>query len=279
MRLRESIRPAASAGPARGFHTGALSVALFALTLALQPAEVRAQSLRGGTGAMREQFEQSLSHDFTKLRDASHVQRFVELGLLVELKGNRNYRLHNVSFPVARPEVRTFVERLAAQYRDACGEQLVVTSLTRPVSHQPPNASAFYSVHPMGMAVDLRRSTNRACRNWLEDRVLLPLEEEGVLQATYERRPPHYHIAVYPKPYASYVAAVESRRQQTAETRVAEAPAESLSPPTRYRVRSGDSLWGIARAHGTTVNELKSANNLRSSRIYAGQLLELPSRS
>ena len=70
----------------------------------------------------------------------------------------------------------------------------------------------------------------------------------------------------------------ESRRQQAPEVRVAEAH-EPSSSPTRYRVRSGDSLWGIARAHGTTVDELKSANNLRGSRIYAGQLLQLPTGS
>ena len=44
-----------------------------------------------------------------------------------------------------------------------------------------------------------------------------------------------------------------------------------------YRVRNGDSLWDIAQAHGTTVDRLKQENNLRGSRIYAGQLLKVPS--
>ena len=44
-----------------------------------------------------------------------------------------------------------------------------------------------------------------------------------------------------------------------------------------YRVRNGDSLWNIAKAHGTTVDRLKQENNLRGSRIYAGQLLKVPS--
>ncbi len=255
-----------------------LSGVLFALAVAAWPGEVAAQNLRGGTGAMEEQYQQARLHDFTKLRDPSHVNRFVELKLLVPLKGNRDYRLHQVSFPYARPEVRLFVERLATQYRSACGEQLVVTSLTRPVSHQPRNSSKLYSVHPMGMAVDLRWSTRRDCRSWLENEVLIPLEKQRTLQATLERSPRHYHIAVYPRQYASYVAALESRRQQAPEVRVAEAH-EPSSSPTRYRVRSGDSLWGIARAHGTTVDELKSANNLRGSRIYAGQLLQLPTGS
>ena len=43
-----------------------------------------------------------------------------------------------------------------------------------------------------------------------------------------------------------------------------------------YRVRSGDSLWSIAQRHGTSIAELRSANDLRSSRIYAGQMLTVP---
>ena len=43
-----------------------------------------------------------------------------------------------------------------------------------------------------------------------------------------------------------------------------------------YAVRSGDTLFSIARSHRTTVDSLKRANNLRSSRIYVGQKLALP---
>ncbi len=278
MRLRESVRHVVLVVRERRFRVVALCAILLVFVGVTGTGEAAAQSLQGGTGAMQEQFEQARLHDFTKLRDPSHVHRFVELKLLVPLKGNRDYRLHQVSFPYARPEVRMFVERLARQYRAACGEQLVVTSLTRPVSHQPRNSSREYSVHPMGMAVDLRWSTRRDCRRWLENEVLIPLERQGTLQATLERNPRHYHIAVYPRQYASYVARLESETRQTAEAGVAEAE-EMPSVPARYVVRSGDSLWGIARAHGTTVDELKSANRLRSNRIYAGQMLQLPTGS
>lgn len=44
----------------------------------------------------------------------------------------------------------------------------------------------------------------------------------------------------------------------------------------QYRVRNGDSLWDIAQAHGTTVDRLKEENNLRGSKIFAGQLLKVP---
>lgn len=42
-----------------------------------------------------------------------------------------------------------------------------------------------------------------------------------------------------------------------------------------YTVKSGDSLWQIASANGTTVNQLKALNNLSSDLIYAGQQLKL----
>lgn len=233
---------------------------------------------------MKEQHRRALEYDYDFLRNAAEVRHFVNLKLLVPLEGNDDYQLDDeVSFPYARPEVRTFIERLSRQYRAACGEVLVVTSLTRPFTHQPRNSSKEWSVHPTGMAVDLRRSNSRACRNWIQD-VLLYLEGIGSVQATYERRPPHYHVAVYTKDYARYVASLEAAEQSRAVAGPADrttASADrsgggSTASAVQYRVRSGDSLWRIARAYGITVARLKSANNLSSDRIYAGQLLEVP---
>ncbi|MCB0329373.1 MAG: LysM peptidoglycan-binding domain-containing protein [Bdellovibrionales bacterium] len=45
----------------------------------------------------------------------------------------------------------------------------------------------------------------------------------------------------------------------------------------QYQVRSGDTLFSIARAHRTTVESLKRANALSSSSIRVGQVLKLPS--
>ncbi len=224
-----------------------------------------AQSLRGSTASVDRQFRVAQDHDFTFIASPSQVERFVKSGYLVPIRGDRNFDLHAVSFPYARPEVRTFLTRLSDQYRRACGEKLVVTSLTRPLSRQPVNASSR-SVHPTGMAVDVRRSNSRACRSWLES-VLLSLEKTGVLEATRESYPPHYHIALFPKPYARYVENLLSGNNQV---RVAAAEARD------YRVRRGDSLWTIARSHGVTVDDLRVENGLRGSRIYAGQLLKVP---
>ena len=44
-----------------------------------------------------------------------------------------------------------------------------------------------------------------------------------------------------------------------------------------YKVRSGDSLYGIAKKHGTTVNELVKLNNIKDkNHIYPGQKLLVP---
>jgi LysM repeat protein len=43
-----------------------------------------------------------------------------------------------------------------------------------------------------------------------------------------------------------------------------------------YRVQPGDTLFSLARAIGSTVEELKTANCLPDDRIYAGQLLHMP---
>lgn len=258
------------------------TTAVAALLLLATASTAGAQTLRGSKSTMRQQYAVAQEHDYTFLQSASDVRRFVDLGLLVHLPGNGDYELANVSFPYARPELRTFVERLASQYHGACGEKLVVTSLTRPTGRQPANASDL-SVHPAGMAVDLRRSSNSRCRGWLE-RVLLQLEGTGVLDITRENYPPHYHVALFPTQYAGYVAqlrgqetrkAVAAAVQPAANVRQASAQAAST---VAYKVGRGDSLWSIARAHNTTVDEIKQLNGLANARILAGQVIEVPAR-
>lgn len=222
------------------------------------------QSLRGSSHSLDVQNRMARQHDYSYLRTGDRVRQFVEAGYLVPVRSNDDFRLHRVSYPVARPEVELFVRRLASQYRAACGERLVVTSLTRPINRQPRNASSR-SVHPTGMAVDLRLSRQRACRSWLEG-VLLSLERAGVLEATRERYPAHYHVALFPRSYLAYVD-----RRTDGQVVLAE-PASAIT----YEVRPGDTLWTLARRHDTSVEFLRSVNDLSGNQIYAGQMIRLP---
>lgn len=45
-----------------------------------------------------------------------------------------------------------------------------------------------------------------------------------------------------------------------------------------YVVKSGDTLWGIARKFNISVNELKTANNLSSNTLSIGQYLTIPTK-
>jgi membrane-bound lytic murein transglycosylase D len=54
---------------------------------------------------------------------------------------------------------------------------------------------------------------------------------------------------------------------------VAKVQAPKAPVSDKYKVRKGDTLFDIAQRFGVTVRELMSANNLRNSAIYAGQIL------
>ena len=192
------------------------------LSLALAASPVAAAGsaeLRGSPASMERQHAVAQELDYSFLRTPGEVREFVGEGRLVRIEGNEDYEVSKgVSYPYARPELRTFVERLGAQYREACGERLVVTSLTRPLSSQPVNAHPL-SVHPAGMAADFRISPAATCREWLEQ-ALLSLERDELLDVTRERNPPHYHVAVFPVAYMEYVARQEKAAAATAEETV-----------------------------------------------------------
>jgi hypothetical protein len=195
-----SLFPASRAARMATPATPVIAAAVTAVVGGLVGATVVAQSLQGSHESLVKQNLVASQHDYAYYRTPSDVEQAVAAGVLIPVHGNGDFELagEEVSYPYARPEVATFLGQLGAAYRGACGEPLVVTSLTRPITRQPWNASPM-SVHPTGMAVDLRRSDRRGCRQWLES-TLLALEGEGMVQATREHWPAHYHVAVFPDP-------------------------------------------------------------------------------
>jgi hypothetical protein len=97
--------------------------------------------------------------------------------------------------PYVLPSTFRFIERLSADYyAEGCG-RLTITSASRLVSERPRNGSV-YSVHPVGMAVDVRvNGIGEQCETWLNT-YLLAKEALGEVDATREHRPPHYHLVV-----------------------------------------------------------------------------------
>lgn len=57
-----------------------------------------------------------------------------------------------------------------------------------------------------------------------------------------------------------------------------DAKKEDIKESNIYTVKKGDSLWLIANKYGTTVDELKSANKLKSNTLSIGQTLIIPEK-
>ena len=242
-----------------------------ACTGPLTAPRAEAQSLRGSQSSIDRMYRHARSEGLSFYETPAGVRKAVKQGRLVRLEPDRTFSLHAVGYPYVRPSTRLFVERLAQQYEDACGEPLIVTSAVRPATRQPAN-SAERSVHPTGMAVDLRKPHNSKCLRWLRS-TLLDLENDDLLEATEEHSPAHFHVAVFPTAYTRYAAA-RARAESGTRTQLA---SHTPSGGATYKVHEGDTLWDIAKSHDTTVDAILSANDLSDDIIQPGQELRIPS--
>jgi len=246
------------------------------LAVATVPAAFAAPSLLPTRAGLLRQSQGAREAAMTYLENDGQVHDFVRQGLLVTMRGNDDYYIHpDVRHTAARPEVKAFVERLAKQYRDACDEKLVVTSLVRPRNRQPWNSDPL-SVHPTGMAVDLRISASSACRRWLE-KTLLELEGEGLVEAARERVVPHYHVVVFPAyeqhlerngielPAASSVVLAGLPVAMMPLAAALPAPQMPIAVPAVHRSGSTPATARAAAPRRTTTTAAKHSSTRRSS--------------
>jgi len=253
--------------------------------------------LRGSKASVQKMWDFAVDHGLTFYRTPGDIDQAVAAGKLVQLTGDSTYELsRGVGFSYATKEARQFVLGFAPQYRAACGTPLMVTSAARQTSRQPRNANP-YSVHPTGIAIDIRRPPAGPCQRWVRG-ALAQLEDQGLVEATEERHPVHLHVAVLTVPgTVASLPVLTNPATPASLARASQPPQQTVhvsNPPERtagaangevedriatttYRVREGDTLWEIARRSGVSVRDLARANrrNQRAA-LRPGVVLRIP---
>lgn len=154
--------------------------------------------LRGSRAAVDRAYQAAKQEGVVFARSRRAIERGAAEGEYVRLpRSAASFRLRGVAVPYVRPETHAFLTTFAAGYRRACGEPLTVTSAMRPTSVHLAN-SVEKTVHPTGMALDLRAPRN-GCIGWMR-RALIGYERRGVVEATEEHHPAHFHVAVLRAP-------------------------------------------------------------------------------
>jgi hypothetical protein len=268
------------------------AAAALAFSAAIAP-EARAQRgsqepavLHGSKESVEKMYSFAVSHRMPFYLTPTNVDKAIADGRLVALTGDSTYELtRGVGFSYATREAKQFVLAFAPQYLDACGVPLTVTSAARPMSRQPHNANP-HSVHPTGIAVDIRRPPPGPCLTWVRG-ALAELESRGVVEATEEHHPIHLHVAVLAQPGAkvqlpNMVRTVVARQAPVVQPSTVVASggevglASAAAKQRTYVVRQGDTLWDIANRTGVKMDDLKRANGQTVSTLRPGTTLALP---
>jgi hypothetical protein len=180
--------------PSRVISTGIPALALAFGLASGGVASARAQTLRGSRASVDLMYTTANTENLEFMRTPADIYQAARVGALKLITITEDLDLERTTFPFVLPRTKRFADSLAREYHAGCGERLVVTSGARPIDEQPRNASPK-SVHPTGMAVDFRKPLNPVCLKWLRDN-LPKLEDAHVIEATEERHPPHFHVAV-----------------------------------------------------------------------------------
>jgi hypothetical protein len=160
-------------------------------------------SLVGGqVSSSEQQFRYAAERQIPFMATEAEYQSRVSTGYFVRLESP--FMDVHARRPYALASTVAFMTEMSeAYYSFGCG-RLTVKDALRLSAERPSNGSV-YSVHPSGMAVDLRvRDIGEACENWMNS-YLLEKEAEGRVDATREywkmvrgqKVPnPHFHLVV-----------------------------------------------------------------------------------
>ena len=159
-------------------------------------------------------------------------------------------------------------------------------------TYQAPAGSNYYTVQSgdslwsiskkFGISVDELKQANNLTSNLLSigQNLYIPNKETDVTTSEYvvSKGDTLYGIA---QKFGTTVDNLKSINNLTTDSlaigQILKIPSEEVSSTNTYTVKSGDTLYGIASKYNTTVDELKSLNNLESNTLSIGQTLKIPS--
>ena len=135
-----------------------------------------------------------------------------------------------------------------------------------------------------GITVDELKQANNLTSNLLSigQNLLIPTKESEATTNEYivQKGDTLYGIA---NKFNTTVDNLKSINNLTTDSlsigQVLKLPGSSTISTDTYTVKSGDSLYAIAKKYNTTVDTLKSLNNLTSNTLSIGQVLKLPATS
>ena len=157
--------------------------------------------------------------------------------------------------------------------------------------YQAPVGSNYYTVQSgdslwsiskkFGISIDELKQANNLTSNLLSigQNLYIPNKETDVTTSEYivSKGDTLYGIA---QKFGTTVDNLKSINNLTTDSlaigQILKIPSEESNTNT-YTVKSGDTLYGIASKYNTTVDELKSLNNLTSNTLSIGQTLKIPS--
>ncbi len=255
--------------------------------------ELAMAAYNGGPGRIRRAIEQQRTIDFWKMRLKRQTMDYVPLimAAAVIAKNPAKYGFHDIEYEKELVWDEVVVDRCVdlSVVAKAVGCSLEEMKDLNPEllrKYTPPNVKKYTLNIPAGtkarflLAYESMPSPEET--SWVRheirrgETVSTIAAKYGVSQyAIFEAN----SLSPRSKIYAgkSLIVPVPLDREYHSTSSAARQNREYQAKNAVYSVRSGDTMWDIARAFGTTVDVLRRINYIeRGSRIYVGQKLKIP---